>query len=1553
MLDIVTAALNVDAMGIEESIFYYGAHSLIIAQICAAVRSQLRLTLEIKEVFDHPTVAGIARLISKREFAAAEEVVSIPKAPRTRPIPLTYQQEQIWFLNKLAPNNRAYNSQFSVRFNGKLDKTILERCLNEIIRRHEVLRTTFEEEDGLPIQVIHEPWEVNLPETDLRHLPQDRREEEAERLITGEMKICFDFAQLPLVRWRLYRLGEKDWIFLHIEHHFLHDGWEVMVFLRELQTLYAAFLEGRESPLEELPIQYADFAVWQRKTLCGKRLEEKVRYWIDKIHDYPFVLNLHADHPRPDVQDFQGGFFRFDLDRDLYQWLRELSLRHNATLFMTMYSAFAILLSRYSGQDRLLVGTGVANRCMKETETLMGMLVNAVPLRSDLSDNPLFAKFLERTRKTILEDATHHDTPFPSIVEGLKAGNKLGRNPIFQVIFGFHDSAVPVLDFAGTRGTIVERHNLTAKVDMNLICIPRAEQHITMGASAPLDEDLTLIWEYNSDLFERETIEQMISHYVTLLRQIVLDPLKRVEDLVMISDAEKRKLLEFSVGERAQYPGEKTIQELFEEQVRRHPDKTAVIHNGQALSYLELNSRANRLARQLRQRYQEKLGAPLEPGTYVGICVDRGIDMVVGTIAILKAGGAYVPVAPEYPEKRFQFMLDDANIKVILSQTAVKDLAPWLWEGDCTVISIDAGEAAGANQPQDDLQSVNKSSDPAYVIYTSGSTGIPKGVCVSHRAVHSFVQSAAALHYSENDAIAQMANHAFDAATFEIWGSLLTGAKMVIIDSDTVLNPDRLLKTMEENGITVCFFTTALFNLLAENKIEVLTRLKSIQFGGEMASSHCVRRVLSQKRDKTALIHVYGPTECTTFSTFCELTDKGANRDIVPIGRPLRNYAAYVLDEKLRLVPLGVPGELYIGGDSVATGYLNREELTENRFIPNPFATEEDLKSGVNLRLYRTGDLVRWLPDGTLHILGRTDFQLKIRGFRIEPEEVERVILKHPGVKQCVVIPWEGNLVAYWVPSDPSGVVSQSVLRSFLATHLPEYMIPSGFIEMERFELNRNAKLDRTRLPPHSLALLTARKGDYAAPRNETEKALAAIWQDLLRTEGIGVHDSFFELGGNSLLTVRMLCRVKQELGVDINLASMFSMPTIAAIASQIDKSGPGDLGGEDNLALAIKDAQVDLPLGGYGTDDRAGQPQHVLLTGVTGFLGFHLLDKFLSLTKATVHCLVRGATEDMVSAKFRDTLRFYGRQDLEGHPRIALLRGELKKPALGLPAETTRELSDILDHICHCGAMVHHMFDYRTLRGENVQSTIELLKIALSGRRKVFNYVSTLSVASRSDSEGRIVEVELGERPISTNGYVLTKWASERILLHHAEKGLPLNIFRPGNITGHSVTGVCTPGKNHALLLVKGCIEMKCAPDWNRHIEMTPVDTLAEAIVRLSLNSRGPGIFNMNNPLQIGWAEYIEVLGKLGFDMEMVSVDEWRKRLERIDETNALFPLREVYLKERMDLIDPESHVPAAQDSSTTQEALRKLGVSYLRDYARYIPAVAGYLKNSGFLAA
>jgi len=1549
LFEIVASALNVPFMGMDDNFFELGAHSLIAARIAATIRNRLRVPAETKDVFDHPTVATLAESISQRAVGDAVELATIPVASRHERIPLTFQQEQIWFLSKLAPDLRAYNCQWSLRLNGNLDKAILERCLSEIIRRHEILRTTFHEQDGAPAQVIHPPWKAVIIERDLRSLPVQEREAETERLISEELGIPFSFSVLPLVRWRLYRLGDADWVLLQVEHHFVHDGWEVGLFLKEIKALYTAFLAGEASPLEPLPIQYADFAVWQRKTLCGEKLEAKLRYWTEKVGDYPHVLNLHTDHLRPPLQSFNGNICRFNLDRNLYHALREFSRAHQATLFMTMYAAFAVLLSRHTQQKQLLIGTGVANRTMKETEELLGMFVNVALLHADLTGNPTFLEFLSKTREDMLADSQHYDTPFASLVERLKTAKAPGRNPVFQVLFAFHDSAVPLLDFAELKGSLLERHNHTAKMDMNVICIPRAEQHVTVGEANLAEEELTVVWEYNSDLFERETIQRFAEEYVTLLKNILSFPDRKISELELIPAGEMETLAKASHGRRVEYPREQTLVELFEERVRGRADQIAVVHHDKTLTFAALNARANRLAHRLRQMHQDLFESAFRPGTPVGLCVERGLDMVAGMLGILKAGGCYVPLSADYPEQRWRFMLEDAGVRIILTQTPIRDQLPCLAQGGLRVVCLDREEDIGA--PAENPVRINQATDTAYIMYTSGSTGTPKGVCISHQAIHNFLLSAPDLCYSAGDVIAQCASYCFDACTFEIWGAFLVSSRLVIVDRDDVLNPDRLLAIMERHNVTAAFFTTALFNALSESRMEVLTRLKCVMFGGERASVPCVQKVLAQKPPTLTLINGYGPTECTTFSTVYVAGEKDRGREILPIGRPLRNYMAYVLDEHLREVPVGAPGELYIGGDSLASGYLNRPELTKERFIPNPFASETERQAGFNQRLYRTGDLARLLPDGNFDIIGRADFQVKIRGFRIEPEEIEKALANHPDIQQCVVIPWGQHLVAYWEPNADSILTAPDELKNFLARQLPDYMVPYLFMRVEHFELNSNGKIDRTKLPTPRLDALAAH-GEYAAPRTKTEESLAGIWATLLGVARVGIHDSFFDLGGTSILTVRMLAMVRQKLGAEINVARLFSQPTIAALASCIEGKAPSVPGEEDNLALALRDAQTNLSLNVSPASARLKDPAHVLLTGVTGFLGFYLLDKLLTLTSAKVYCLIRGKDDQDVRRRFQETLRFYRRPDLNDHPRIILLNADLGQPSLGLAAAIREQLQQNLDQIYHCGARVHHLYDYRTLRAENVLATAELLKLAATGRRKGFQYISAISAASIRDSEGCLVEVEPGDRPISTNGYNLSKWVSEQMVRRAAALGIPANIFRPGNITGDSRSGLCPPDKNHFLLLLKGFLQMKTAPAWKRAVEMTPVDILAQAIVQLSRENLGFHVSNLHNPHQITWVEYLTRVKALGFDLQIMNAQQWRDEyLARVDENNAIFPFKELYMKQREDLLQTEPPPTPVHNAGTTQETLRRLGVSYPSSYDQHLAQVISHLRKTGFL--
>jgi len=1522
--EILCVIMNLEKISADSDIFDMGVHSLMAAKIASEIRKKFSKKIELKDIFEHRNIQSLAKFISDITDNEKAELISISRVPNRKNIPLSFQQEQIWFLSKLVPNNRAYNFQFSLSLKGKLDKNILVQFLNEMIIRHEILRTTFHEGTQGPVQIVHAPWKVKLNEADLTGLPEDKRAGEAEKLMVKVLSHTFDFSRLPLISWSLFKISEEEHIFLHMEHHFLHDGWEAGIFLREMKAFYIACQEGKPSPLQELPIQYADYTIWQRNNLSGDRLEEKISYWTNKIKDYPTVLNLPTDHPRPSVQSFNGDAIRLNLKRSLYHSLREFSRNNKVTLFNTMYSAFAILISKYSRQSQFLIGTGVANRNLKETEGLMGMFVNTVLLYSDLSNNPTFNELLNKTKESMIYDAAHYDIPFMHIVERMKAGVTPGRNPLFQVLFAFHDSDIPLLDFAGLHGELLERHNATAKVDMNVICIPRAEQHVATESAHLETEDITIVWEYNSDIFKRETIEGMFEHYLTLLEEIIKSPGKNIEDVNILLPKETEKIL-FGFNDNAvNYDRSLTMIDMFEEQVNRHPDKVAIIHNGKKLTYQILNAEANKLANRLNKIHQNS--SPDIQNACIGICMERCSDMLIGLLGILKSGCAYVPIPPNYPENRIRFIMEDSALNLILTQSNLLKELPFLAEEKRMVIPLDM--ETDDNADFSDKNSGNKISteDIAYIIYTSGSTGNPKGVTIPQSAVTNFVSSIQADVITENDVIAQCANYAFDATIYEFWCALLSGATMVIIDSAKVENLDLLKKEISDNKITTAFFTTALFNAIVDCDAEIINPLLSVLFGGEAVNISTVKKLLQTKPSTLKVFHCYGPTECTCYSTYCLLTDKYKDSDVMPIGKPLHNYKAYVLDNKANPLPVGVPGELYIGGDSLAIGYLNKPELTAERFISNPFVTNDEKRMNSNTRLYKTGDLVRWLPDGNIEFLGRTDFQVKIRGFRIEPEEIEAVLLRHDEVKQCVVIPWNEHLIAYWVPRD--NAVAQEDMKTFLARQLPEFMIPTAFIKMDSFKLNNNFKVDRSKLPTPKLENLMSSKREYNPPVTLTEVTLADIWKELLKLDKISVNDNFFEIGGNSILTVRMLSSVKRKLGADVNISQMFAQPTIAYLASFIDGTGITSGASENNLSLALKDSEIVVKV---NNTPLTSEKEHssIFLTGITGFLGIYLLDGLITKTKADIYCLVRGSDNEDIQRRYEATLDFYKKQYLKNHPRVKLLKGNLAEENLGLDEATMHMLKQNLNSIYHSGAMVHHMVDYNTLRKSNVLSTVELLKIAAAGKKKTLNYISTLGVASIRDTKGFQVEVDCEDSPISTNGYTLSKWVSEKILRN--TKGIDINIFRPGNITGDSKEGICPPEKNHALLLMKGCIQMGAAPDWPRSVEMTPVDILSNATIELAMSSHGFNIYNMSNPHEINWKEYIDMIKICGFQMELLPVNIWKeKHLATADEKNAIYPIREFYLRERKDIMTREWKTFSRWNSKEVKEKVFTLGILY-----------------------
>lgn len=1557
LTDIWSHVLGVERVGIHDDFFALGGHSLLATQVISRIRNTFGVALPLLTLFEAPTVAGLVRHIKASQQGTHElSMPSLLPASRSEYLPLSFTQQRLWFFDQLEPSNPVYNISGAVRLHGSLDIRAVEQSINEVVRRHEILRTTFVTVDGRPLQVIAPALTVPLPVMDLQALSGEKQGAEVLRLITEEMQRPFDLSRGPLLRVNLLKLAEEEYILMLSVHHIVSDGWSTSVFVRELTALYAAFVNGVSFPLPELSVQYADYALWQREWLQGEVLETQLAYWKQQLEDLP-ALQLPTDYPRPVVQTFHGANQQIVLPRSLTAALRALSRREGVTLFMTLLAAYQTLLFRYTDQANFAVGIPIAGRTESKLEGLIGCFINTLALRSDLSGNPTFQELLGRVREVALGAYAHQDLPFEKLVEELQSERDLSRSPLFQVMFALQNVPRGQVDLPGLTLTHLRVDSEPALFDLDM----------TLWES---EDEIVGVLNYNTDLFHEDTIKRIRNHFQRLLEDVVEDAGQHLLDLPLLTELEREQILVEWNTTHIVYSQEYCFHRLFEAQVERTPEAVAVACVGARfiapqLTYRQLNQRANQVAHHLQD-------AGVGPESLVALLAERGIPLLTSIVAIFKAGGAYLPLDPQHPASRLRHVLHHSGCRLVLTTSTFASilsevLAEMPPDTRPRVLCIE--DLLQQFHSQENLSVGTMARQLSYVIYTSGSTGKSKGVMVEQQGMLNHLYAKIeALQLSQHDRVAQTASQCFDISVWQFLAALLVGGQVQIFPDEVSHDPEHLLAQVEEQRIsileTVPSLLRALLDILATSstqrpKLETLRWL--IPTGEALPAELC--RYWLNLYPHIPLVNAYGPTECSDdvahYFIFQAPVGTGSS---VPIGQAIGNTRLYVLDRHMRPVPIGVHGELYVGGVGVGRGYLADVERTVEAFVPDPFSAEP------GMRLYRTGDMARYQTDGTLEFLGRRDFQVKLRGYRIELGEIEAVLSQHEGVRQCVVLTKEGvpgnsYLIAYVVPRLEQ--LPGNELQNFLKEQLPDYMIPSTFVYLETLPLTSNGKLDRHALPAPDVASAYALDVPFVAPRNPCEEILAGIWAKLLglAQEQISIYHDFFALGGHSLLTVRLVAEIEKQFGLRLPLITIFQGRTIEALAEIIHQHTPSSIAEMQEPTIDLQaEAILDLDTcPEIQHSELITEPSHLLLTGATGFLGNFLLTELLRQTSAQIYCLVRASSTEEGWQRLQGVLEIAGLWQPAYRSRLVVIKGDLAQPRLGLASEQFEELADTLEVIYHNGAMVNMLYPYQELKAPNVLGTREVLRLAAHGRIKPLHYISTLSVFSHIPAlqDQPILEDELLDEHAQhlLGGYAQSKWVAERLVTIARSRGLPVTIYRPGRISGHSQSGVWRTD-DLICRTMKGCIQLGSVPALiaEERLELTPVDYVSQAIVALSRRNASSGqIFHLFNPVTISIGELIDYANASGYSVQQVDYDAWADTLaETIEGTtdNALAPLAPLFPRKGQ-AVQQDQVLQRTFGNQNVLAGLADTSITCPPADGKLLSTYFAYLVQSGFLPA
>ncbi|URZ09266.1 non-ribosomal peptide synthetase [Clostridium felsineum] len=1428
-------------VSIDDNFFELGGNSLKAINLVSKIYKNLKIKISIMELFHKASIQELAEFLKSK---TKSELTSVIKKVEERDYyEASAVQKRMYAINQRNLNSTNYNIPIAYLIKGDFSKEHFEKAICELINRHEALRTSFCIIDGKITQKVHSKVEFRVHYSKINSkFCKDKFQ--SEKYITH-----FDLSKAPLIGASIIEFIDASILIIDV-HHIVSDGISIKIIINELSALYNGV------QLSKVKIQYKDFSNWQNNLYENGKLKKEERYWLNRFQGEIPSLNMPVDYKNADYNSFNGASIDFEIDRALIRRVERTTIDLGVTKFMFYIAVFNVLLYKYTNGRDIVIGTPSSGRTLEDVKDTVGMFVNTLPLRNELEKHMNFREFLIMVKENSIEAFENQNYDLKNLLEKLK----LDKGSIFDVVFSFQDIGIENLEFNNTQVDSYKLKSTIAKFPMYMT----------------LNEDKNRILgqvEYQTSLYKSSTIKRFIGHYINLLNKLLNNLDKSIEEVDVLSEEEKNLIINKFNNTKRSYKKGETVKELFEKTAKRWKNKTALVSNGKSLTYGELNERENKLA-----RFLIKKGTKKED--IVPIICDRSIDVIIGILAVIKSGAAYLPIDDSYPSARINYMLKDSGGKLIL-----------LKESQIVKVSLENIELVNLKDEEiikessENLEIINTPEDLAYVIYTSGSTGNPKGVCVKNRSLVKLVNNPDYIEIKEEDRVLQSGSLSFDASVFQIWIALLNGLSFHLEDKNLILNSNALENYIEKNKITIMLMPTLLFNQYSESNIEVFKKLKCLLVGGDVLSKIYATKITKAYKN-LKLINTYGPTENSVISTAYEVKEALAEGP-VPIGKPISNSTAYIMDSNNNLLPIGVPGELCVGGAGISRGYLNRQDLTKKKFIENPYVKGEII--------YKTGDLARWLEDGNLDFLGRIDYQVKINGFRIELQEIEAKLLKCEKIKEAVVVDRkdkEGNkyLCAYVVKREN---ISSKEIKIFLRDEIPLYMIPPYIIELKEMPMSANGKVDRKALMNLELSKL---KSEYTKPKNTIEEKVSGVWSNVLGVKNIGTDLNFFEIGGNSLKAISVVSALKKEFIVDIN--DIFKYPTIQALARNIKikalymKEVKGEVAAEinrkeNNIAKAYNEYKANIENYNKLNLNKETGYKNILLTGATGYVGVNLLKELICSSKSNIYLLLRGDSTKKAEERIIEKTSFYFGKEfyLNNKNRIKILKGDISKGNLGLEDKTYESLASKVDCVINSAANVKHYGRYEAFYSTNVLGTKNLLAFARKALRKDFNQISTLSVGSGSIKDKTLVmfsEDALDVNQQCDNVYVRSKLEAEELVKEAGEKGLNTKIFRLGNVMFNHETGLFQENivESAFYRIIRAFIKLKCVPFTEEmNFDFSYVDELSKAVVLLfNKQSLNNCIFHIENPNKINPKELVKYLRVKYNDIELKDIDEFIK---------------------------------------------------------------------------